>query len=70
MSAISSYSCGSPGGSYRTSKSSGGKPKKSWIVRGRGIAVTAVACTYQCAEMTRIARGRGTDWPKVRQASV
>jgi len=37
---------------------------------GRGIAVTAVACTYQCAETTRIARGRGTARPKARQASV
>jgi hypothetical protein len=40
------------------------------MVRGRGIAVTAVACTYQCAETTRIARGRGTAWPNARQASV
>src|SRR3954453_8551305 len=34
------------------------------------MAVTAVACTYQCAETTRIARGRGTAWPNARQASV
>src|SRR5215218_8867563 len=40
------------------------------IVRGLGIAVTAVACTYQCAETTRIARGRGTAWPNARQAVV
>src|SRR5689334_7883013 len=40
------------------------------MVRGRGIAVSAVACTYQCADTTRIARGRGTDSPKARQASV
>src|SRR3954452_9689203 len=40
------------------------------MVRGRGIAVTAVACTYQCADTTRIARGRGTASPKTRQASV
>ena len=40
------------------------------MVRGRGIAVTAVACTYQCAETTRIARGRGTAAPNARQASV
>jgi hypothetical protein len=39
-------------------------------VRGRGIAVTAVALVYQCAEITRIARGRRTDSPKMRQASV
>src|SRR3954471_15163595 len=40
------------------------------MVRGLGIAVIAVACTYQWAETTRIARGRGTDWPNARQASV
>src|SRR3954467_12615656 len=40
------------------------------MVRGRGIAVTAVACTYPCADTTRIARGRGTASPKTRQASV
>jgi len=45
---------------YSTSKSSCGKPKKSWIVRGCGIAVTAVRPVYQCAETTRIPRGLGT----------
>src|SRR5690349_8277459 len=40
------------------------------MVRGRGIAVTAVALVYQCAEITRIACGRGTDRPNSRQASV
>src|SRR3954452_23192325 len=40
------------------------------MVRGRGIAVIAVALMYQCAEITRIARGRGTDPPKARHASV
>ena len=39
-------------------------------MRGRGIAVMAVACTNQCAETTRMARGRGTDRPNARQASV
>src|SRR4051812_49971468 len=34
------------------------------------MAVIAVACTYQCADTTRIARGRGTDCPNARQASV
>src|SRR4051812_44622519 len=34
------------------------------------MAVIAVACTYQCAEITRIARGRGTAAPNARQASV
>jgi len=38
------------------------------MVRGRGIAVTAVTFTYQCAETTRIARGRGTLAPKSAQA--
>src|SRR3954469_19509442 len=40
------------------------------MVRGRGIAVIAVALMYQCAEITRIARGRGTDAPNACQASV
>src|SRR3954465_8098559 len=34
------------------------------------MAVIAVACTYQCAETTRIARGRGTDCPNACQAAV
>src|SRR5512141_150638 len=34
------------------------------------MAVIAVACTYQCADTTRIARGRGTDSPNARQAAV
>jgi hypothetical protein len=40
------------------------------MVRGFGIAVTAVALMYQCAETTRMARGRGTDEPKLRHAWV
>src|SRR4029453_15383314 len=52
------------------SKSSCGKPKKSWMVRGRGIAVTAVALMYQCADTTRMARGRGTERPNARHAEV
>ena len=28
-----------------------------------GIGVTAVAVVYQCAEITKIAQGRGTDRP-------
>src|SRR3954454_24191696 len=40
------------------------------MVRGRGIGVTAVALMYQCAETTRIARGRATDAPNARHASV
>lgn len=40
------------------------------IVRGRTIGVTAVAFTYQCAEMARTARGFGAVWPKVRHAAV
>jgi len=37
---------------------------------GPGIAVTAVPPMYQCAETTRMARGRGTERPKARQAWV
>ena len=40
------------------------------MVLGWGIAVIADALMYQCAEITRIARGRGTDAPNARQASV
>jgi hypothetical protein len=54
----SSASSGNPGAGYWTSKSASGKPKKSWMVRGRGIAVTAVALMYQGALITRMARGR------------
>jgi len=39
-------------------------------VRGRVIAVIAVALMYQCAEITRTARGRGIDAPKSRHSSV
>jgi len=39
-------------------------------VRGRAIAVTAVSPTYQCAEIARIARGRGPMAALRRQASV
>ena len=38
----------------------GNDAPKSWIVRGRGIAVTAVPRVSQCAEIARMARGRGT----------
>ena len=34
------------------------------------MAVTAVALMYQCADTTRIARGRGTDCPNARHARV
>jgi hypothetical protein len=40
------------------------------MVRGRTIAVTAVAFVYQCAETMRIARGFGTDSPNARHAAV
>ena len=39
-------------------------------MRGCALAVTAVALMDQCAEMTRIARGRGTLPPRTREASV
>ena len=34
------------------------------------MAVTAVALMYQCAEVTRTARGRGTVSPRARHAVV
>ena len=34
------------------------------------MAVTAVALMYQCADTTRMARGRGTAAPNARHASV
>src|SRR5919202_5163591 len=40
------------------------------MVRGRGIAVTAVALMYQCALITRMARGRGTACPNACHAAV
>src|SRR5690606_15086279 len=40
------------------------------MVRGRAIEVTAVALMYQCADTTRIARGRSIDSPNVRHARV
>src|ERR1700733_4460441 len=40
------------------------------MVRGCGIAVTAVPSTYQWAEITRMARGLGTLAPRLRQAVV
>ncbi len=46
-------------GSRRSDRACG-KPKKSWMVCGRSMAVTAVRPTYQWAETTRAARGRGT----------
>src|SRR2546421_12065599 len=39
------------------------------MVRGRGIAVTAVALMYQWADTTRITRGRGTVCPNARHAA-
>src|SRR5689334_23072294 len=40
------------------------------MVRGVGIAVTAVYGTYQCAEMATTARGFGIDVPMFRHARV
>src|SRR3990167_4647422 len=40
------------------------------MVRGSLIAVTAVPCVYQCAEIARIAFGRGSVAPMFRQTSV
>jgi hypothetical protein len=34
------------------------------------MAVAAEKFTYQCAEITRMARGRGLELPNVRHASV
>src|SRR4051812_24783849 len=70
ISATCAASAGSPAAGYCTANSSSGNPKKSWIVFGIFIAVTAVALMYQCAETARIARGRGNDVANPRQASV
>ena len=56
-SATSAATSGEPGHGYSTAKSSSGNPKKSWIVPGSDIAVTAVAFVYQWAEMHSTARG-------------
>jgi hypothetical protein len=58
------------GPGYWISSSRGTLAKKSWIVRGCAMAVTAVALMYQCAEMTSTARGRGTVSPSTRHALV
>ena len=50
--------------------SSSGKPKKSWIVCGAAIAVTAVALMNQWAEIATMARGVGTPAPNAAHASV
>ena len=42
-SAISPASSGRPGAGQLNSDSAGGKPRKSWVGRGRAIAVNAVA---------------------------
>ena len=59
-----------PGQGYSTAKSWSGNPKKSWMVRGSAIAVTAVVLVYQWAEMQRTARGRGIAAPSPAQAWV
>ncbi len=69
-SATAAATSGAPGHGYSTAKSRSGKPKKSWIVRGTSMAVTAVALVYQCAEMARTARGLGTAAPSAAQAAV
>ena len=43
---------------------------KSWIVRGRGMAVTAVTPVSQWAETHRIALGLGSPAPTARQPSL
>jgi hypothetical protein len=53
---------GAPGAGYWNVCSCSPKPKRSWIVLGFAIAVTAVTAVtaeYQCADTTRTARGRG-----------
>src|ERR1700758_2540180 len=40
------------------------------MVRGVRMAVTAVAATYQCAEIASTARGRGSAAPSAAQARV
>src|SRR5258706_2805840 len=59
-----------PGAGYCTSRNACGKPPKSWMVRGRAIAVTPVPGTYQCADTQRIAFGVGMDFAIARQPSV
>ena len=69
-SATSAATSGAPGHGYSTAKRRSGKPKKSWIVRGEAMAVTAVALVYQCAETHRTARGRGRADPSAAHASL
>src|SRR4051794_11995329 len=69
-SATASASSGEPGAAYSNANSSSGKPKKSWMVRGSAMAVTADAWTNQCADTARMARGRGSVAASTAQASV
>jgi len=64
-------SSGRPGAGYWMLSSRGTRAKKSWIVRGLAMAVTAVALMYQCAEMTRTraAAGRSPRGPATRWCS-
>ena len=50
--------------------SAGGKPWKSWMVRGCACAVIALPRMYQCADTDRIARGRGNSRPSRTHAAV
>src|SRR5690349_3975860 len=61
---------GAPAAGYCTSYNGRGKPPKSWIVRGRATAVTAVPGRYQCAETHSTARGRGRSFPRLAQPRV
>ncbi len=69
-SATSAATSGEPGHRYSNANSGSGKPKKSWMVRGEAIAVTAVAFVYQWAETQSTALGRGMAAPRAAQASV
>jgi len=67
---IITASAGSPGAGYVIVYSSEGKPPKSWMVRGWGMAVTIVPGRYQWAETASIAAGRGSSAPSKAQPSV
>ncbi|GLZ53469.1 hypothetical protein Acsp07_30860 [Actinomycetospora sp. NBRC 106378] len=61
---------GEPGAGWSTSKELGREPVEVVDGARRGMAVTAVALTYQCALITRLARGRCTAVPSECQAVV
>ena len=61
---MSAASAGAPLAGYSTSYSGLGKPPKSWMVAGCGVAVTVGKSAMKWAEATTMACGLGKEAPK------